>query len=310
MKKIAWIPLLALLFTACTKNDATTEHYLIFKFKFDATQERLNATGGASIMPLGNAAVSPQFNSMSAHYVEISDSDSTKLGKGVILYKAPEYDSAIDFENSMVVKEGETFLAVPLSTIAKGSYKWLRVSLAYQNYDVPFRLDTTINGVAFNSNYMGTIASFLGYETYIKKYTIKDQSLTINTKKKQGYWGFETTIGNGGINYPAVTKTGQAPALATTVVNPLFASSPIPDGSCVVTGLFNKTVYNKDGTFSLALEPLNITGKETQSIIIECSLSTNNSFEWREIVNNGLWDVLKGEQVIDMGIRGMKPIVK
>lgn len=47
------------------------------------------------------------------------------------------------------------------------------MSLAYQNYDVPYRMDTVVNGVSFNSNYIGTVASFIGYNTYIEDYMIK-----------------------------------------------------------------------------------------------------------------------------------------
>ena len=39
---------------------------------------------------------------------------------------------------------------------------------------------------------------------------------------------------------------------------------------------------------------------------MEISLSTNKSFEWTEVVNDGKWAPTKGEQVVDMGIRGMK----
>ena len=81
------------------------------------------------------------------------------------------------------------------------------------------------------------------------------------------------------------------------MVNPIQATSPIPAGSCVVTAAF------KPGK-------LTITGKETQDIVIEVSLSTNNSFEWTEVVANSKWDPIKGEKIADMGIRGMIPTIK
>jgi hypothetical protein len=95
-----------------------------------------------------------------------------------------------------------------------------------------------------------------------------------------------------GFSYPFST-TGQAPEGATTVVNPLFATSPIPQGSCAVTGSF-------------PAGGLKITGKEITDIVVEISLSTNKSFEWIEVINDGKWAPTKGEQVVDMGIRGMK----
>jgi hypothetical protein len=50
-----------------------------------------------------------------------------------------------------------------------------------------------------------------------------------------------------------------------------------------------------------------ITGNETSDIVVEVSLSTNKSFEWTEVVADGKWEPSKGEQVVDMGIRGMVP---
>ena len=62
---------------------------------------------------------------------------------------------------------------------------------------------------------------------------------------------------------------------------------------CVVTNSFDS--------------PLTITGKEAKDINIVASLSTNKSFEWKEVVANGKWDPAKNEKIVDMGIRGMKP---
>ncbi len=243
--------------------------------------------------------------------MEIAESDSTPLGMGSVLYVGALKDSAIDFSQSIITKDGETFLAVPLSSIKPGTYKWLRVSLAYQNYNVPYRLDTVVSGMPFYSVYSGTIASFVGYNTYIKDYTISQQKVTVNGKRRQGYWGFETTVGANGITFSPVTKTGQAPDSATTVVNPLFATSPIPKGSCVVTAKFQKANYIKtNDSTTVSTNALVITGKETGSITVECNMSTNKSFEWRDNNGDGAWQPLKGEQVIDMGIRGMKPVIR
>ena len=54
---------------------------------------------------------------------------------------------------------------------------------------------------------------------------------------------------------------------------------------------------------------LTITGKETQDIVITVSLSTNKSFEWIDYNGNHEWDALSGEPVVDMGVRGMIPII-
>jgi hypothetical protein len=255
-----------------------------FIFKFDSTQARLNAIGQPAGMPAGHAGQSPRFNTMSAHYVEMTPSPFTALGAGAILYRAPEVTtggaSAIDFSNSKFAGNNQIFLSVPVKNFAAGTYTWLRVSLAYQNYNV------YVNALGQTSD--ATVASFIGYNTYIKNYKIKDSTLTINANKLQGYWAVEGKVFGVGF-----LTSGQSPAGATTVPNPLFASSPIPAGSCLVTAQF--------------ASPLIVTGNETSDINIIVSLSTNKSFEWIDVDNNGTYDPANGDQVIDMGIRGMIP---
>ncbi len=295
---------------SCTKTDngEVTDAKLIFRFRFDSTQERLNNRGEPSPVADGNAAQSPVVNSINTHYIEIAAGASTPLGKGAILYKAPETDAggeaAIDFERSAGAANNEVFYAVSLKDIPAGEYEWLRISLAYQNYTVQYHVDTTITittdttstHITIDQDLTGTVASFIGFNTYIKSYRIRSQSLTVDGNRKQGYWGFETTLSGEGFN-ETYTTSGQSPEGGTTVVNPLFDTSPVPAGSCVVTAAF-------------APGKLVVTGKETENIIVEVSLSTNKSFEWKELVSNGKWDPLKGEPVADMGIRGMAPTIK
>lgn len=300
---IALVLLAAVVLTSCSKennNGGNDGPKLVFRFKFDSTQARLNNIGQPAAMPAGHAGQSPVFNKMSAHYVELAPSALTALGAGAVLYHAVETNAggstAIDFEKSKFAGNNETFFSIPLKDIPAGQYEWLRVSLAYQNFDIKYYIDTVISGIPIQQFFPGTAAGFIGYNTYIKTHTIKNQSLTVNANRAQGYWGFETTVSFGGINYPYITS-GQAPAGATTVPNPIAATSPIPAGSCVVTGAFVNAPSNK----------LTITGNETSDIIVEVSLSTNKSFQWIEVINDGRWSPSKGEAVVDMGIRGMIP---
>lgn len=259
---------------------------LIFQFKFDDTQERLNNLGDPAPVPAGNAGQSPRFNGMSAHYIELSPDKFTLVGGGNVLYKGEETtaggDTAIAFDKEVVVGEGETFFSMPLSDVTPGTYNYLRVSLAYQNYDVDFK--------ASGQDLTGTIASFVGYNTYIGSFKVKDSTVTVNGNRLQGYWAFETH----NTPVPIPVQTGQAPG--TTVVNPLFSTSPIPAGSCLVTGQFSS--------------PFTITGDETDDIVITVSLSTNKSFEWHDINDNGIWEPLQNEEVVDMGLRGLVPITE
>jgi hypothetical protein len=226
------------------------------------------------------------FNRMSAHYVEFAPTATTLLGAGDVVYHAPETTqggaTAIDHDLSLEVGQGGEFLNIPLSDLSAGTYQWLRVSLAYQNYDIKFS--------ALSLPFTGTIASFIGYNTYIGSYLVKDSTVTVNANKLQGYWAFEVNDPP----FPTPVEQGQAPG--TTVVNPLFNTSPIPAGSCVVTGAFPV--------------PLTVTGNETQDVVITVSLSTNKSFEWLETDGDNVFEPINGETPVDMGVRGMIPTVQ
>lgn len=283
--------------------------HLIFKFKFDSTQVRLDNFGNPSpTVPSGRAAYSPVFNKMAAHYIELAQGDLTALGAGNVLYHAPETtdggSTAIQFKQSVVVKENVIFYSTPINSALAGTYKWLRLSLSYQNYTIPYKA----NALPGSHIGVGTVASFLGYKTYVEKYKIKDQyqvpSNTVgvngpNANHPQGYWGFETYIPIVNNYYMA---DGQAPAGVTTVVNPNFSNSPIPAGSCVVTSVFTNSVG--------VAQNLTITGNETSDIIITVSVSTNKSFEWIEVVSDGYYQPEIGETPIDMGVRGIMPKVQ
>ena len=108
----------------------------------------------------------------------------------------------------------------------------------------------------------------------------------INANRAQGYWAF-------GLNGQPYSSSGQAPAGATTVPNPISTTSPIPAGSCVVTGRFANNLV--------------ITGTETNDVTITLSLSINNSFEWHEVNADGKYEPAAGENVVDMGLRGLIP---
>lgn len=266
--------------SACSKESSTNNSSakLVFVFKFDSTQQRLNNIGLPDAIPAGNSGQSPLFNTMSSHYVELAPNAFTALGSGVVLYKAPEVSTggsnAIDFSKSVLAKEGETFLSVPIDEITPGTFQYLRVSLAYQNYGIKFNV--------LGQDLTGTVASFIGYNTYISSYKIKDSIVTVNANKLQGYWGLETAYG---------VFSGDAPA--TTVPNPIASTSPVPAGSCVVTGAFTT--------------PLTITGNETKDIKVTVSLSTNKSFEWKDYNLNGIFEPADGDSVVNMGIRGLIP---
>lgn len=285
MKKFITVLIGLTFLTSCSsdKDDNLTayEPKLIVKFKFDPTQARLDNLGQPSTVPTGHAAQSPDFKFISAHYFELAPTALTQLGDGAVLYHAPETNTggstAIDFSQSVIVEEGETFLSIPLNQLASGSYKYVRVSLSYQEY--------VISVLSSGVDYDGTLASFVGYNTYIGTHSLGAYSFPVNDNRLQGYWAF-------GLNDFNFSTSGQSTG-TTTVPNPIAATSPIPAGSCVVTGAFANDLI--------------ITGNETQDITIELSLSINNSFEWEEVNFDGKYEPSAGENVVDMGLRGLIP---
>ena len=272
------------LILSCEDNDIQSSQSgpnLIVKFKFDPNQERLGNLGTPAGIPSGNAAQSPDFNMMSAHYIELAPTAFTALGNGEIIYKGDETtaggSNAVDFQNAKLVTENETFFSIPLNDVTTGTYEWARVSLTYQNYNIDFLHNAV--------DYTGTLASFVGFNNYITSYTVDQETVTVNGNRAQGYWAFETL---------GTVSDGQASG--TTVPNPIASTSPVPAGSCVVTGEFENG--------------FTITGNETEDVIITLSLSTNNSFEWTEVTTDGKFEPNAGEQVVDMGFRGLLPIVE
>jgi hypothetical protein len=278
----------ALLLGGCNNVTVDSGPNLVIKFHFDPDQLRLDNFGEPAEIPADHAAQTPNFRSISAHYIELAPSQFTLLGEGEIIYQGKETSNggapAVNFDKAIVSGDNEIFLAIPLSQIKNDSYEWVRVSLTYQNFDIV--LDAKINDVEL-TDIPATAGSFVGFNTYISTFTIKNITLHVNSNKLQGYVGIETPYG---------TSEFQSPVGATTVPNPLFDTSPIEPGSCVVTGEFE--------------EALIITGEETEDITLTLSVSVNKSFEWEDHNSNGRFEPLLDENVVDMGLRGLIPTVE
>ena len=245
--KIFTLLVLSFMSFSCSDKDddqvIAEDPQLIIKFKFDPAQVRLNGAGQPSTIPAGNAAQSPIFNSISAHYLEFTPNALTQVGQGAILYTGPSTAlggaNAIDFSQAKIVGEGEAFLSIPLKNVPHGSYEYVRVSLSYQNYNV--------NVLASGVNYVGTLASFVGYNNYITTHSVAGNSFVVNDDKLQGYWAFV-------IPSVGYSTSGQSTGV-TTVPNPISSTSPIPAGSCLVTGKFANNFV--------------VTGNETKNIEVQ-----------------------------------------
>ncbi|MBS1765212.1 MAG: hypothetical protein JSS90_09620 [Bacteroidetes bacterium] len=274
--------------SACKKEKDKKEPQLIFKVKLDPQQPRLDVFGNPAVMPAGHAAQNPDFNYVAIHSIELVPNKFTQFEQGDLVYSARNVMQngvhAVVFDELKQLKNGDVVFTIPLSKVTPGSYEYIRSSVDYQNYNFNFRA----NGYDMT----GTVGCFVGHNTLISSYTIKDKSVTVNGVKAQGYYGIE--IPPIPPFYPGEVIEGQTPS--TTVINPLNATSPLPAGSCTVTGTFP--------------EKFIITGNETGDIVITLSFSTNNSFEWTDTNGNGILEPLDGEQVVDMGLRGLIPLVE
>ena len=292
--------LIAFPFSSCQKK---YDPILYFRIKFDPLQERFGANGLPSGIAAGRAAQTPSVNAVGIQQIELTTGNATPLSKGAVLLSTPYTtlagDAAIDFQQVKMAKEGELFFSIPMSKLGIGRYEFARVAVAYQNFDLLFNM---LN-VPFSGNFndeRGTFATFLGDNNYITQFNVSVKEERVNGNRKQGYWIFESKLGSAYATNDRVYN-GQVTEGATTFVNPIHQTSPIPSGSCVVTGRFDT--------------PLSITGNETQDMTVTLSFSTNRSFEWEESINrNGKWDADRQaatgqpniERVMDAGLRGLR----
>ena len=281
MVRLCCVGLMALGMSACNLE---SEGDLVFKFHFDGEGERLNNLGVPEAMPEGHAGQDPAFRGLSAHYIELVDDPYTPVGDGLILYQGAETTlgggAAIDFREAVIVGEGEEFARIPLRDLTSGSYPYFRISLSYQNFDIDLKAE---NGEVYPT----TLASFVGYNTYIESFTLNEETIEVNGNKLQGYWGLEI-LGN--------TLQGQTPEGATTVPNPFWDSAPIPQGSCIVTGAFDK--------------PLTFSEDMDDDVVLNVHITTNQSFEWIDVIPDGVWEPSAEENVVDMGTRGIRAEVE
>lgn len=286
-KSIIALLVMFVLITGC-KDKNESEPMLIFKYTFDENGERLDNFGEPAVIPAGNAAQTPQFNKLGVHSIELINYVLSLPTSSTVIYQGETVsvngETAIDFDNEKLVEEGEVLVKIPLKDIEPGTYTYLRNSLGYQNYNIDFIYNDPTYGL-FELN--GEFASFVGFRTYIKNYTVGGETISVNENKMQGYWGFHLS------NPIPTTLTGQSPT--TTVPNPLDDVSPIPLGSCLVTGAFET--------------PLEITGNETEDIVVNVAITINNSFEWQDTNPDGKYEPTE-EAVVDMGTRGLKATVE
>ncbi|MCB0644175.1 MAG: hypothetical protein KDC44_21170 [Phaeodactylibacter sp.] len=303
--KFALWALTALFCYSCTKDDDSPPEgpMLNITFLLDANAARLDNLGNPATIPPGHAAQDPDFELLGLHFIGLYPDKFTPYESGVTVFSSPTTTAggiaAIDFEQELLFSETDNQLSIPLSEVAAGTYEYFRSSIGFQKYRISYNLKGASSspnwptGLSDDIDVDGTVASFLGYNTYINSYTLVNQTVEVKANKLQGYFGLESVGEVAGQTFSEVTE-GDAPQ--TTVPNPINDTSPVPAGSCVVTGKF----------------PLALTIPEapTEDINIQVIISINKSFEWQDGNANNKYEPLLGEQVVDMGTRGVFPSVQ
>ena len=301
---ICWMAL-GIIGFACSKEEEPNpqDYTLTISFIMDADTARLDNLGNPAPIPIGNAGQNPNFELLGLHFIGLYPDKFTPYENGVTVFSSPTTEAggttAIDFDQELFLSETDNSISIPLSDLAPGTYEYIRSSIGFQQYKIIYNLGgaaSTIpgwpNGLSDDIDIDGTIASFLGFNTYINEYMLASQMVTVNANKLQGYFGLESTGTVGGFPINELTE-GDAPQ--TSVPNPINATSPVPAGSCVVTGQFPVALV--------------IPENPTEDIKVEVLISINQSFEWQDGNGNNKYEPLLGEQVVDMGTRGVFPAV-
>jgi hypothetical protein len=296
--RLLFLLLLGLGLVACNKETITTgdDPQLIISFRFDDTADRLDNLGEPATIPPGNAGQSPDFETLGLHFVGLYSNKFTPYSEGITVLQTPTTEAgggtAIDFEKEFFIESENDEVRVPLAELEAGSYEFIRASIGFQRYRIQYNLEGLDPSGTYpdDVDVLGTVASFLGFNTYIQDYRIQDSTVLVQSNKLQGYFGLESSGTFFNQPFGNIT-TGDAPQ--TTVPNPIDATSPVPAGSCVVTGQFTT--------------PLIIPAEADADIRVEVVISINKSFEWEDGNGNGKFEPLIGEQVVDMGTRGVFP---
>ena len=272
-------------------------------FIMDPTAARLNNFGDSVTIPTGNAGQNPDFETLGLHFIGLYPNKFTPYEGGETVFLSPTTEeggiAAIDFDEELFLTEAENTYSIALSELESGTYEYFRASIGFQKYNIVYNLGGASSrpdwpsGISDDIDVNGTLASFLGYNTYIRNYTLQNHTVNVNTNQAQGYFGLESNGNVAGYPFTDLTE-GNAPQ--TTVPNPIDATSPIPAGSCVVTGKFPVALI--------------ISDDPSDDINIQVVISINKSFEWQDDNNNNKYEPLLGEQVVDMGTRGVFPTVQ
>ena len=287
--------------TSCSSNNEenSLSPKLNITFVMDVNAPRLDNLGNPVDIAMGNAAQNPDFEILGLHFIGLYKDKFTPYQNGATVFSSPTTEKggekAIDFKQELFISPTNNTVSYNLNDIPSGSYEYFRTSIGYQKYNINYNLAGAAanlpnwpTGINDNIDISATLASFLGYNTYLETYDIQTKTITVNANKTQGYFGLESYGNISGVAINEVTE-GETPQ--TTVPNPIDSTSPIPSGSCVVTGKFPSTLI--------------VPENPTSDINIKVIISINKSFEWEDLNSNNKYEPFLGEKVVDMGTRGL-----
>ncbi|HQQ93279.1 MAG TPA: hypothetical protein PLQ93_01890 [Bacteroidia bacterium] len=266
---------------------------LIFRLNFDSSLTRLNSLGQPGAVSGNLGAQSPIVKRAIINYIELMPESNSEPGKGVLLYSSPETSCggllASNFCEGISVRNHEVVFSHSFQNISPGTYKWLRISVLYTE------LDLGVHSVS-SGNTRASFGGFCGNRTYLSQLSLAGSVLTPSLggtgNRNMGYWIYRSEVLGLEQKFD-----GQLSAITQVNPDPAFQNGM---GQSYTCGEF----YNLG---SNSPKPLTITGTENQDHEISLDISTNKSFEWIEKTYDGRFQPEIGEQVVDFGLRGLRP---
>lgn len=242
------------------------------------------------ILQPGHAAQSPTVLALALEQIELLSEASTLAGKGVMLYTAPQTSCAgaqyylpTNYCKLHLIGDSEIVFSLALNAVPPGTYKWLRLSVAYSEMKIVSRSTSSGNGPS-------TFAGFYGESVYLTKIKTQNSVLFPKTtvpKQRRYYMFYQEVFGQ------ALQLEGYAPRQS------IFNENPMPT--------YNNNIYVEFTDLSgNTAKPLLVTGNETTNLEVQLIFGTDKLFEWQEKTADGIFQPEIGETVYDFGFRNLK----
>jgi hypothetical protein len=302
-------------FTPWSCNDdgggSLFDPFLRLRVNFDTQGERFDANGELAEVPEGRAAYTPEMRELRISSIELVPDENTPVGQGVMLYEAATRvvfgEEITELDQTISTAGGIVANRFNFQDIPAGTYPYVRVGLAsakYQlNYDLHYHVKDSTDTDSIPPDFTVPVEltqlsggmAVLYSDAWVNTLTPFNITLDINQQKRQGYYAFETSFTSSfelGNNVYVDSLFNTIP----TLPNPISATAPTPESSGIITGVFDT--------------PLEVTGQESEDVLVDLTFSTNQAFEWVDPNNDGRWDVWilaeTWERISDFGLRSLE----